>query len=269
MGNLGHISSDPDGGWSWTTAAVGAVAGGGLGAAYGLATDPDSWGWYAAGGAVGGGLIGGASFKSVPTYGLGGSEAGSLMGISGSRIVPSGFGKGLFNTTLDLVSGGARYLYRTSELNTPYLYFDIQKSPYANFDEQGYMSLLRDKLNGAGFKSDIEFKEYGIIAHIGSILKGDTYGTVTIRRPSGVREQRLGGHAERYSNSAKVLLFPHFTTLDYVNITIHELGHAIFGFTHKGIPKGNYMYKHIQHKRDDLKFNSRQKKKISSSPWGN
>jgi hypothetical protein len=111
MGNLGHISSDPDGGWSWTTAAVGAVAGGGLGAAYGLATDPDSWGWYAAGGAVGGGLIGGSLFNESNIYSKGG------MSVKDISTVNVNLPNIDFNTALGIGNGVGKILtnYRKPE----------------------------------------------------------------------------------------------------------------------------------------------------------
>lgn len=59
------MMADPDGGWSWVTAAIGAGVGAAAGATYALANDKKGWGWYAAGGAVAGGLIGGASFSQT------------------------------------------------------------------------------------------------------------------------------------------------------------------------------------------------------------
>jgi RHS repeat-associated protein len=64
MGNNPHMSSDPNGGWSWVGAGVGFVAGGAIGY---LASDGD-WGWTfagAAGGAVAGGFIGEWAHSSV------------------------------------------------------------------------------------------------------------------------------------------------------------------------------------------------------------
>ena len=64
MGNAPNMQIDPSGGWSWTTAAIGAGVGAVGGAAYGLATGKKGWGWYALGGGLAGGAIGGASFNS-------------------------------------------------------------------------------------------------------------------------------------------------------------------------------------------------------------
>lgn len=57
MGNTPNMSVDPDGGWSWTTAAIGF----GVGAAVGYVASDGDWRWALAGG-IAGGAIGGASF---------------------------------------------------------------------------------------------------------------------------------------------------------------------------------------------------------------
>jgi RHS repeat-associated protein len=53
---------DPDGGWSWITAGIGAGIGAIGGATYALATGKKGWGWYALGGGVAGGALGGLMF---------------------------------------------------------------------------------------------------------------------------------------------------------------------------------------------------------------
>ncbi|MFW5700956.1 MAG: RHS repeat-associated core domain-containing protein, partial [Cyclobacteriaceae bacterium] len=58
MGNNPVSGVDPDGGWSWTTAAIGA----GVGGITGYAASGGDW-KYALGGAVAGGALGGAMFK--------------------------------------------------------------------------------------------------------------------------------------------------------------------------------------------------------------
>lgn len=58
IGNMPHWGTDPDGGWSWTTAGIGFAVGAGIGYA---ASDGD-WRWALAGG-IAGGVIGGASFN--------------------------------------------------------------------------------------------------------------------------------------------------------------------------------------------------------------
>jgi hypothetical protein len=55
MGNIPHMSADPDGGWSLVGSAIGTIAGVGLSFALG---DQEHWYLYAAGGFVAGGILG-------------------------------------------------------------------------------------------------------------------------------------------------------------------------------------------------------------------
>ncbi len=111
MGNKPMSGVDPDGGWSWVTAAVGAGIGGIAGAAYGLATDKKGWGWYALGGGVAGGLLGGISFKKVPvggetgSFGIGWTPIYELQLTDFGNILKDG-GKGIGMITKDLVING-------------------------------------------------------------------------------------------------------------------------------------------------------------------
>lgn len=87
MGNDPVNSVDPDGGWSWTTAAIGA----GIGAAVGYAASDGDW-RYTLAGAIGGGLIGGASFNTTAVMGSAGSET-SWMTQVGTTTSLNAFGE--------------------------------------------------------------------------------------------------------------------------------------------------------------------------------
>ena len=93
---------DPDGGWSWTTAAIGAGVGAAAGATYALANDKKGWGWYAAGGALAGGLIGGASFSQTDkTVYYTGNDVMQSRTVSKLTFDPEGIST-LINLTADI-----------------------------------------------------------------------------------------------------------------------------------------------------------------------
>ena len=102
MGNTPNMSVDPDGGWSWVGAGVGAVAGIGLSYARG---DQDNWYLYAAGGFVAGGIVGELAHSGHDIYDRGANSWDKFTSIFGegeitkgsstlySRFNPSGMGK--------------------------------------------------------------------------------------------------------------------------------------------------------------------------------
>jgi hypothetical protein len=68
MGNNPVMGVDPDGGWLSMFNVKGALIGAAVGAGVGLAVDKDNWGWYALGGAAGGGFLS-SDFAKVNVWG--------------------------------------------------------------------------------------------------------------------------------------------------------------------------------------------------------
>jgi RHS repeat-associated protein len=176
MGNLAHMSSDPDGGWSWATAAAGAALGGTVGAMYGLATDPDNWGWYAAGGAVGGGVIGGASFSKNSSLVSAGSQTSWMSlesslalnpgGLTASTNAMTGLLRGYLNkpepinlnqnNRLEMLAKHAAYIRNGNDM---YLNEVIDYESYltwAKGDSKGFFRDLLDGFFGSSMSSATE-----------------------------------------------------------------------------------------------------------------
>ncbi|MDH5379344.1 MAG: hypothetical protein OEW75_00735 [Cyclobacteriaceae bacterium] len=150
----------------------------------------------------------------------------------------------------------------------PIIFFDFNSLPN-NFSKENYFKELKTVMSENGFSSNIKFANYGF-ATLMSWWNDDTYATVTLKKPSGVKELGLGGHTKPYSNKGTVLLRPEYNMLDYANITMHELGHGIFGFGDKrdDKSKGYIMYYKTQLSQSPI-FTETQMSIIKSSIWGN
>jgi hypothetical protein len=139
------MSSDPDGGWSWATAAAGAALGGTVGAMYGLANDPNNWGWYAAGGAVGGGVVGGASFdggSASNTLGNSAKNVNNAYSVGGAQSLS--FNLDGFMTSLNGASGLLRGYAQSGRENR----IDIMKSSNSAVIVQVIMAVRESRQQG-------------------------------------------------------------------------------------------------------------------------
>jgi RHS repeat-associated protein len=100
MGNTPNMSVDPNGGWSWVTAGIGAAVGAGIG--YAATGD---WQGALAGG-LAGGLVGGASFSTQSRLVSAGSQT-SWMSVEKSLALSS-FGKSVVASSPNIISSAAR-----------------------------------------------------------------------------------------------------------------------------------------------------------------
>ena len=259
MGNNPVSGVDPDGGWSWTTAAIGAGVGGVAGY---IASDGD---WrYALGGAVAGGALGGVMFNEPPNFAI---SEGYMHYTSGRKIILNEFGNKFLRTSLDLATAGLRY-YALNNDSDKKIYFSYSSmtNDYKKFNKKKYYSHLRNRLNQGGFDPEVKFKSYSLWDNIKSWWNDETYAVVKFRIPHNLKETRQGGHATPYSNKATILFHKSLSNLDYANITAHELGHAIFGFAHIE-NTANIMYPDVQLNANQS-FSKAQIEIIKNSKWG-
>ncbi len=106
MGNNPIMGTDPDGGWVWWTAAIGAAVGGYTAGAISGGWDPGKWerkDWmWAAGGFVGGGLLGGAMFRQQVVAMSGGGKTYKYIPVDGIEPIWKGKPIDFSNINVDL-----------------------------------------------------------------------------------------------------------------------------------------------------------------------
>ena len=150
MGNDWPNQVDPDGGWSWAGAGIGAAVGFGAGSIYGLATGQDNWLQYglagAAGGFVGGGLSGNTT-RADNNPGGAFSDGGGSHGMTLTASTRTSFSAGAL---LASSTGLARGLLQYGE-NPLKKHFDIAVS-LSEWVESYQHHRYEDIITEAGWK---------------------------------------------------------------------------------------------------------------------
>ncbi len=138
-----------------------------------------------------------------------------------------------------------------------------------------YIGLLEKHLEANGFSSNTDVLEYSAWGSFVAWAKGNPHASVAIRdffASGDVLDKGVLGFASLGSNEALVygkgIYFGskyNPSTIDLVNVTTHELGHAIFFFQH--IESG-IMYKYYSTGSSLINYTYDQRTFISNSVWG-
>jgi len=214
--------------------------------------------------ATGVGAVSKDASKAVQTIGTVGS--GALAGGIGAEIAGGNFWDGARNGA---ISAGLNHAY--SSLLSPKIFVD-------NYDEtldfNKYSGLLEKHLESNGFSSRTDVVKLSAWDNFCAWAKGNPIAHVSIRdfySRGTPLDGGVLGYAINGSNSTVVygkgIFFGRSynpTTTDLVNVTTHELGHAIFSFNHgSGIMQASYSLGSSL-----IPFTNSQRIIISNSVWG-
>jgi RHS repeat-associated protein len=197
---------------------------------------------------------------------LGTVSAGAVAGGVGAEIVGGNFWDGARNGA---ISAGLNHAYHSS-LKPKIFVRNYDES----LNQDKFMELLENHLISNGFSSRLDVIEESIGEKFWAWAKGNPNAHVDIRDfySSGAPlDAGVLGYAKPGSNEALVygkgIYFGKSynpSIIDLVNVTTHELGHAIFSFHHSKIGIMNAFYRLGSPLID---FNSSHRSVISNSVW--
>lgn len=167
-----------------------------------------------------------------------------------------------------------------AQQGSPTIFISFSHMP-KGFDKAAYLQALRSTLVDNGFSQALAVEEYSMLNRTLSALSGSPTAIVTITSYYDGMEWDAGGYSHRndplsmvvYSNldatSLKNNVYPIWM---YVNATLHEIGHGLFGFHHTkgdGYVAGppsvmDYRYTWVQ----GTGFNLDQRLAVAASKWG-
>ncbi len=232
------------------------------------------------GGTYGQGFLSGAAGSLIAT------GAGSLFSHSNEVVQSFGsIGGGALagGVGAELAGGnfwdGARNGAISAGLNDAYHSLLKPKIFVQNFDEtldfDKYSNVLESNLENNGFSSRLEVLEYSDWRAFVEFAKGNPYASVSIRdfySRGDPLDNGILGYAKLGSNKAivygKGTYLGHSynpSTMDVVNVTTHELGHAIFSLDHSS---SGVMYSTYTLGSDLIPFTICQQSTIYNSIWG-
>ena len=263
--NRGYHLKDPE---FWQSVATGTVVGAATGAAL----------WYFAPQASGlwGGYGGGFSQIGSGIANVGGQSLGAFkQGVAAADNLLAST-KSAYNSV-----AGLNNMTSTSSSN-PYIFINLNIKP-KGFNRQEFTSLLKQRLIDNGFSQNLNVEYWNLGNRIKSWWNNSPTANITIKNfRLGKDPLDASGYSVPGSNEGVVYngLSPKgsyqtrsLPTWNYVNASMHELGHAIFKFSHtaEGFTndpssimdyRSNYLSKKI------VNFNKVQQSIIRKSIWG-
>jgi len=142
----------------------------------------------------------------------------------------------------------------------------------SGFSQEEYIVKLKRALIASGFNERLSIQNNSLIGRIKAILVGSPTASVTIKDfRLGVDRLEAGGYASLNDPNSIVIYNGLSTSRSagvpmwaYVNATLHEIGHALFGFSHDSVSIMDYQRAY----RYGTGFVFWQKQIISQSIWG-
>ncbi len=184
----------------------------------------------------------------------------------------SGIGK----FALPVISGIGNSL---NDGDVPTIFVNLSVTP-EGFDRNRYFTLLKSNLVANGFNSNLSIEESSIYGNFKAWWNGSPTATVTIKNfQLGRDSYGAGGYAE-LNNPHSIIIYNELTMRTtgrkvplwkYVNATIHEVGHGLFGFNHDSKGKTKDPLSIMDYRSAYNKgagFNAEQRAIIKKSIWG-
>jgi hypothetical protein len=166
-----------------------------------------------------------------------------------------------------------------SEPGNPTIFINRLCIP-AGFNTEEYINLLKEELVKNGFSKDLVVELYSFKGALKAWFNNSPTGTVTIKNfRLGQDRINAGGYATLYDEDSIIVynglsMTPSNSvvpTWEYVNATMHEIGHAFFGFYHDKFGFTNDPSSVMDVRGAYTKgagFNSGQQNIIKKSIWG-
>ncbi|MFU8862095.1 MAG: RHS repeat-associated core domain-containing protein [Cyclonatronaceae bacterium] len=222
--------------------------------------------------AVGGIEIGStSSFQSVAIDGIRRNVTSGLI----AHLNGGNFSDGMrFRNFVDASVSGLESFLDENYPNDPILFITGGSDAPDEFDMETYKQYLREQMNNNEFNQNIKFS-HSFFRRVVARINGDEHAVVSLKKPGISQTMRnVAGEAVPGSMKADVFFRDGFTNLSYANVTLHELGHAIFKFPENILPRGMpptlfIMDRPFQINSPNVRFTRSQLNIIRNSIWGN
>ncbi|HEY9047594.1 MAG TPA: RHS repeat-associated core domain-containing protein [Ohtaekwangia sp.] len=162
----------------------------------------------------------------------------------------------------------------------PIIFINFAVTPHG-FNKQEYFDQLQQKLVENGFNPNVQVKQYSMSDRLSAWWNNSPTATISISNYH-TGDPIDAGAFSHLNDPNSIIIYNGLNPLSiravvatwaYVNTTLHEIGHAFFGFTHdaEGNTTGDptvmdYDYQYAQ----GMGFNLREKEQVANnSIWGN